>query len=161
MAVYFAQAWLAGANQCGPVKIGFSADPLARLAALSVASEGPIYFIRLLDGGKPEERRVHHALRHLLARGEVFRYSSEMLTNDFGLADYLLPRLPAFAFWIDDAPPMREWRKLVRRMIDHGPLRERGFAGGPRTPEPGQFIRTLRSTRTKSRNCNPDKVSGF
>ncbi len=25
MAVCFAQAWLAGANQCGPVKIGFSA----------------------------------------------------------------------------------------------------------------------------------------
>jgi hypothetical protein len=59
MAIYFAQAWLAGANRGCP---------------------------------------VHNALHHLHIRGEVFRFGSEMLTAEFGLKDYLLPRFPAFTF---------------------------------------------------------------
>jgi hypothetical protein len=142
MAVYFAQVW-PPANEHATVKIGSSADPLDRLAQLSVGQPGPMYFIRLLYGGTPEEGRIHKALGHLQVHGEVFRFHSEMLTADFGLTDYVLPRFPAFspAPWLERVPAMRDWRRLVKQMIDSGPLLDHGVSGALRGAYRGDITR--------------------
>jgi hypothetical protein len=124
-------------NDDAPVKIGCSSAPLRRLATLQTGQPAPVYFIRLLEGADAEEAEIHRALSDLHMHGETFRFSADMLTTDYGLADFLLPRFPAFvpSPWLEDPPSLRSWRKLVRRMIEYGPLPDRGVAGALRWGE--------------------------
>ena len=85
MSVYFIQSGSAEGN--GVVKIGHSSDPDRRIGELQSAVADPLRVIRLLEGGHQAEREVHRMLAHLHIRGELFEFSEEMLTRDFGFAD--------------------------------------------------------------------------
>ena len=85
MSVYFIQSGSAEGN--GVVKIGHSSDPDRRIGELQSAVAAPLRLIRLLEGGHQAERAIHGMLAHLHIRGELFEFSEEMLTRDFGFAD--------------------------------------------------------------------------
>ena len=85
MSVYFIQSGPSGDR--GVVKIGHSANPIRRMSELQSAVADQLHIIRMLEGGQQAEQSVHQNLAHLHIRGELFEFSEEMLTRDFGFRD--------------------------------------------------------------------------
>lgn len=81
MAVYFIRAGLDG-----DVKIGTSANPIKRLQGLQTGHAQKLFLIRLLDGGKPEERELHERFNDHRKYGEWFSFVPAMMA-DVGLMD--------------------------------------------------------------------------
>lgn len=111
MPVYFIRA-----GDTGPVKIGWSHNPVARIRALDEGSPVPLQIIRLVDGNHQIERALHRRYRSLKLRREWFLYCPTMM-GDLGLADLPLPilwesqRLPGkkraadFVAYLDNGSP--------------------------------------------------------
>ncbi len=55
------------------VKVGWSADPVARLRALQTAVPEPLHLIATRPGGPDDERRIHHLCADHRVSGEWFR----------------------------------------------------------------------------------------
>lgn len=81
------------AGESGPVKIGHSTDPQARLAALQTAHFERLRIIRLLVGGEAEEAALHLRFADQHLRGEWHSFSRLML-GDVGIPDFEENRLP-------------------------------------------------------------------
>jgi hypothetical protein len=119
MPVYFIRA-----GETGPVKIGWSHNPVARIRALDEGSPVPLRIIRLVDGDHQTERELHRRYRSLKLRREWFLYCPTMM-GDLGLADLPLPilwesqRLPGkkraadFIAYLDNGSPV-----LADRLAD-------------------------------------------
>jgi hypothetical protein len=76
MSVYFIQA---GEN--GPVKIGHSRVPQLRLESFQLGHYEKLHLIRVVDGGRQEERWFHTVFSGLRVRGEWFRFHPLMNTT--------------------------------------------------------------------------------
>lgn len=63
----------------GPVKIGFSKAPKVRLASLQIGIPERLRILGVLDGGKPEEQRLHRYFSAHAIGGEWFRPAPEVL----------------------------------------------------------------------------------
>jgi hypothetical protein len=62
------------------IKIGYAANPKARLRELQCATADRLTLIRVFVGaGHPTERWLHRKFRHLRLSGEWFHFSPEML----------------------------------------------------------------------------------
>jgi hypothetical protein len=72
--VYFVQ------DDNGRVKIGYAADPAARVGALQSANGGRLAVIRFIDGGPATERWLHRRFARRRLRGEWFAFDPEMMT---------------------------------------------------------------------------------
>lgn len=78
--------YLIRAGENGPVKIGYSADPVGRLAELQISHYETLRIIRLLDGGEVEEAGLHLRFSDLHLRGEWHSFSRLMM-GDVGLVE--------------------------------------------------------------------------
>ena len=78
MAVYFIRA-----GEDGPVKIGTAENPRGRLHTLKNAHYEELRLIRVVEGDRHLEMRIHERFQHLRIRLEWFRYDPAMLTEDF------------------------------------------------------------------------------
>lgn len=63
----------------GPIKIGCSQEPEARLHAMDKMSPVRLEIAAQLPGGTILERRFHHRFRHLHSHGEWFRADDELI----------------------------------------------------------------------------------
>lgn len=72
--VYFIQQ---GEN--GPIKIGYSADPLKRLQTLSTASPYPLQLLTVVPGGKALEQDLHARFVSCQLEGEWFAPDNSLL----------------------------------------------------------------------------------
>lgn len=89
MSVYFIQA-----AENGPVKIGVADDPVKRITALQTAHHENLRLIRLLDGDSELEKVLHRRFSDIHVRGEWFRFTPELLSDELGV-DLPLPILSA------------------------------------------------------------------
>ena len=64
----------------GNIKIGYSYDPMRRMQDLQVSNPGPLYFLRVIDGGPATEAWLHRKFKEHWIKGEWFVYTDEMLT---------------------------------------------------------------------------------
>ena len=67
------------------VKIGFSKNPVKRLAALQTASSVSLEFLLILPGDKFMEKMFHDKFEHCRLRGEWFDYKDEELKIRVGI----------------------------------------------------------------------------
>jgi hypothetical protein len=72
--VYFIQ------DNAGLVKIGYSANPLARLGNLQSAHATELRIIRVIDGGERTERWLHRRFDDQWVRGEWFNFHPDMMS---------------------------------------------------------------------------------
>ena len=72
--VYFVQA-----GYEGPIKIGFSSDPAARLRALQVSSAVPLRLLATMTGGRREEYELHDRFQRHRLEGEWFEPAAPIL----------------------------------------------------------------------------------
>ena len=86
MPVYMLQA-----GGFGSVKIGTSADPLARKRQLQTSMPQKLRIVRVLEGGKDEETALHERFADQRKNGEWFDPTDAMLTGDLGLKDLPIP----------------------------------------------------------------------
>jgi hypothetical protein len=75
--VYFIRA-----GESGPVKIGTAHNIAVRLNSLQNGHYEQLVVVRLLDGDRHLEMRIHERFRHLRIRREWFRFDPAMLTED-------------------------------------------------------------------------------
>lgn len=73
--IYFIQA-----GSDGPVKIGYTASPANRAAALQTNHYSELTVLREIPGNKNTERWLHAHFKMLKVRGEWFKYDPTMLT---------------------------------------------------------------------------------
>lgn len=66
-------------GDAGPVKIGVSKSPEARLAKLQTACAEPLALLRVLPGGQEREAALHARFAHLRLEGEWFRPDEDLL----------------------------------------------------------------------------------
>ena len=74
MAVYFIRS-----GDDGPVKIGWAKNAEARLRQLQVSHHEPLCMVRLIDGSRDVEDRLHKRFAASRLVGEWFRFDGEML----------------------------------------------------------------------------------
>lgn len=86
MPVYFIRA-----GEHGPVKIGVAADPARRMVNLQTSNSSPLQIIRLLDGHRADERRIHDLFADRRLAGEWFAFDPSMLEADLVIPDIPLP----------------------------------------------------------------------
>jgi len=72
--VYFVQA-----RACGPIKIGFSRDVLARLIRLQIGNPNELVLLAACEGSERDESALHSRFADLWVRGEWFREAHELL----------------------------------------------------------------------------------
>jgi len=72
--VYFIQQ-----GESGPIKIGFSKDPAARLKTLQASSPHPLRLLRTIHGERPREQSIHSKFRRHRLSGEWFAPVPELL----------------------------------------------------------------------------------
>jgi hypothetical protein len=77
-------------NETGPVKIGFTAEPVRRLKIMQSNYYDRIHMIRLFEGGEMEEYGLHVLFDDLRLRGEWFTFD-ERLLGDVGLVEIAAP----------------------------------------------------------------------
>jgi hypothetical protein len=75
-------------------KIGFTKQPAKRIRELQTGQAEALLIVRLLEGGRADELTIHRRFAELRLTGEWFRFSEEMLTANFGLADLPPPPPP-------------------------------------------------------------------
>lgn len=71
--IYFAQA-VSG----GPIKIGYSADPITRIRSLGTGSQGRLRLLAMFPGQKADEWRLHDGLDEHRVNGEWFEDCDEV-----------------------------------------------------------------------------------
>lgn len=86
MPVYFIRQGVAG-----PVKIGVANDAVKRLRQLQTNQPIPLKIIRLLEGDRAEEAKLHTRFAAQRLNGEWFSYSADMSAADLGVADLPIP----------------------------------------------------------------------
>lgn len=91
MAIYFAR--IDGDPPEAPVKIGYARDPAQRLMTLQSSHYRDYVFIRVVEGGPADEKRIHRMFHGLRVRGEWFRYDPAMM-GQIGLTDQPCPIAP-------------------------------------------------------------------
>lgn len=64
----------------GPVKIGLTVEPVHRLRELQTGHAEELGLVRLIEGGRPQERWLHKHYAGSRVRGEWFRFHHSMLT---------------------------------------------------------------------------------
>jgi hypothetical protein len=74
MAVYFMRC-----GSDGPVKIGFAANPVARMAECQTGNPAQLHLIRTIEGGRDEEAWFHREFKNHHMRGEWFTFSERMM----------------------------------------------------------------------------------
>jgi hypothetical protein len=74
--VYFIRA-----GECGPVKIGTAHNIAVRLNSLQNGHYEQLNLIRVLQGDRHMEMRIHERFRHLRIRREWFQFDPAMLTE--------------------------------------------------------------------------------
>jgi hypothetical protein len=62
----------------GPIKVGTSTDPTARLAQLQGSSAGELMILGVIPGGQKTERRIHRLLAPTKVEGEWFSPSQAL-----------------------------------------------------------------------------------
>ena len=72
------------AGEHGPVKIGYSAKPHSRVAALACANPERLVVLRVVDGCCQKERAFHRRFAALRIRNEWYRFDAEMRSFDPG-----------------------------------------------------------------------------
>jgi hypothetical protein len=78
MSVYFIRR-----GEDGPVKIGFAKVPASRIRDIQTYVPEQLIIVRIIsDGDRTTEKLLHFHYRHLLLRGEWFRYDETMLIID-------------------------------------------------------------------------------
>jgi len=75
--IYFIRA-----GDDGPVKIGVSENATQRVADLRTANPAKLSVIRLIEGGRLQERALHMEFRNLRIQGEWFKFDPRMLEID-------------------------------------------------------------------------------
>lgn len=90
--IYFAQA-----GPDGPIKIGFSSNPLSRLPALRTASHAEVRILAIIRGSEHDESNLHRQFNAYRMRGEWFQPSQPLLdfidnAQPIDLASLRLPR---------------------------------------------------------------------
>lgn len=70
----------------GLIKVGTTTDFRTRLASLA-KGHGPLYVLRLINGGPKRERSLHQLFRHYHEYGEWFRSERGILERRIGLLD--------------------------------------------------------------------------
>lgn len=75
----------------GDVKIGFATDVLRRVKTLQTSHPTKLRILRVLDGGKEDERALHERFSALRQTGEWFRYDKAMVESNLGLPDLPIP----------------------------------------------------------------------
>lgn len=88
MAVYFIQA-----GDGGPVKIGISSDPWARMRKMQSDHDKKLVLIRLFEGGLVEEGVLHHRFSEHRLGGEWFAPAKEIIAGDIGLTPLPVERV--------------------------------------------------------------------
>jgi hypothetical protein len=78
--------YIVRAGDDGPVKIGWTANPKARLSYLAVDNPAPLRLLALTSGSMKEEKELHRRFAEHRIRGEWYRPEKELL--DF--ADQLM-----------------------------------------------------------------------
>lgn len=63
------------------IKIGFSKDPVKRIAALATGCPEPIKVLGAIDGSQAGERALHLKFAHLRVVGEWFRNGPDLVTH--------------------------------------------------------------------------------
>lgn len=121
--IYFIQA----TDGTGPVKIGYSKEPSARIRDFQTVSAKPLQVIAIIPGNLMAEQRLHRRFAHLREHGEWFRVEDELLEfltflRDFvsgkGMPDTKLLKVPDKAL-IDQIRSERDYlRQLVLKHID-------------------------------------------
>lgn len=74
--VYFIQR-----GEAGPIKIGQSKNPKARLASLQTASDQPLRFVAIATGDKQSERELHAKFASARLTGEWFSPTEELIEH--------------------------------------------------------------------------------
>jgi hypothetical protein len=77
--VYFIRA-----GDHGPVKIGTAHNIAVRMNNLQNGHYEQLNLIRVVDGDRHLEMRIHERFRHLRIRREWFQFDAAMLTEDLG-----------------------------------------------------------------------------
>lgn len=72
--VYFIQQ-----GEDGPIKIGFSKNPEARLKQLQPSTPAPLRILRTIQGGRSREQSIHGRFQNDRLKGEWFRPTPELL----------------------------------------------------------------------------------
>lgn len=62
----------------GPVKIGISKNPSARLLDLSVGSPLPVVLLATMEGDRPEEAALHRRFMEYRLNGEWFQFCEDI-----------------------------------------------------------------------------------
>jgi hypothetical protein len=71
--VYFAQF------ETGEIKIGYSYDPVYRLAQLKREFDGLISLLKMIPGDRSDESNIHRRFCHLRICGEQFKPEPELM----------------------------------------------------------------------------------
>lgn len=93
--IYFVQR-----DSDGPIKIGYTAKPLARIAALQTGSAEKLTFLALVPGDESDEQRLHLAAADHRLGGEWFVDCADVRA--------LIPGIPS------PEPRGDEWISLAR-----------------------------------------------
>ena len=101
--VYFVQA-----GDGGPIKIGYSHDPLSRMRTLQTAQRERLRLLGTIAGGRAKEREVHAYFANLHAHGEWFRFSQEII--DYAEYGGPIPAIPEELRKDVDAHPVYTYR---------------------------------------------------
>lgn len=72
--IYFIQA-----GEDGPIKIGFSKDPVSRLRTLQTAHTEKLKMLHHQTGTRVDEVKLHHKFKSLKIRGEWYQAKGPLL----------------------------------------------------------------------------------
>src|SRR5574341_1136092 len=72
--IYFIQQ-----GEFGPIKIGYSADPVGRLRNLATSTHVELRMLATVDGDADDERALHEKFAHHRIRREWFKPAAEIL----------------------------------------------------------------------------------
>lgn len=106
MPVYFARLG------SGHVKIGHATDVLRRIQAFQTAHTEKLTVIRLVEGGRETEARLHELFRHLCVEREWFRFSEELVAPLPDLTELPIPLPKRRGRTEPDTAAMRKWRMM-------------------------------------------------
>lgn len=76
------------------VKIGYSKDPIKRLAVLQHMSPIKVGFLKIVRGDRQKEHEIHVKLQDCRSHGEWFRFTSKLLKimKSYGEANIIYQR---------------------------------------------------------------------
>lgn len=64
----------------GPIKIGYSAEPIRRVKELRTGSPAPLFILTTVPGERTDELAIHRRLRRYRGEGEWFAHDTEVFS---------------------------------------------------------------------------------